>query len=144
MPQTIVNSNYANQLPQVATMPNGGHSFKPTLNSPARHTTEVHYPPFYNYKTTHIMKIREFTEIVTEFQSSLPPYKARVLNPDPHDEGSRKSSGLTHLCHKLSILVTLRECAETAWRHLWESGTKAIMSFKESIMKLYWIISPIL
>ena len=45
MPQTIVNSNYANQPPHVATMPNGGHSFKPTLNSPARHTTQVYYPP---------------------------------------------------------------------------------------------------
>ena len=38
MPQTIVTSNYANQPLQVATVPNGGHSFKPTLNSPARHT----------------------------------------------------------------------------------------------------------
>ena len=54
------------------------------LHSPARHTTQVYYPPFYNYKMTHTMEIREFTEIVTEFQSSLPLYKARVLNPDPH------------------------------------------------------------
>ena len=26
-------------------MPNGGHAFKPTLSSPARHTTQAHYPP---------------------------------------------------------------------------------------------------
>ena len=38
IPQPIVNSTYANQPPQVATMPNGGH----ILNSPARHTTQVH------------------------------------------------------------------------------------------------------
>ena len=40
-PQPIVNSTYAYQPPQVATMTNGGH----ILNSPARHTTQVHYPP---------------------------------------------------------------------------------------------------
>ena len=40
---------------------------------------------------THLMEIREFTEIVTEFQSSLTPFKARVLNADPHGEESRKS-----------------------------------------------------
>ena len=39
--QPVVNSTYANQPPQVATIPNGGH----ILNSPARHTTQVHYPP---------------------------------------------------------------------------------------------------
>ena len=72
------------------------------------------------------MEIEEFTEIVAEFQSSLRPFKARVLNPDPHGEGGRKSVGLTHL----SILVTLRECAETAWRHFWESETKAMNVFQ--------------
>ena len=41
IPQPIVNSTYGNQPPQAATMPNGGH----ILNSPARHTTQVHYPP---------------------------------------------------------------------------------------------------
>ena len=41
IPQPIVNSTYANQPPQVATMPYGGH----ILNSPARHTTQVHCPP---------------------------------------------------------------------------------------------------
>ena len=78
---------------------------------------------------THSVEIEEFTEIVAEFQSSLTPFKARVLNPDPHGEEGRKPMGLTHLGHKLSILVTLRECAETAWRHFWESETKAMNVF---------------
>ena len=47
------------------------------------------------------MEIEEFIEIVAEFQSSLSPFKARVLNPDPHGEEGRKSMGLTHLGHKL-------------------------------------------
>ena len=33
--------------------------------------------------------------------------------------------GLTHLGHKLSILVILREYAETTWRHFWEIEMKA-------------------
>ena len=35
------------------------------------------------------MEIEEFIEIVAEFQSSLTPFKARVLNPDPHGEEGR-------------------------------------------------------
>ena len=76
------------------------------------------------------MEIKEFTETVAEFQSSLTPSKARVLNPDPHGEEGRKSMGLTCLGHKLSILVTLRECAEIAWRHLQEIETKAMNVFQ--------------
>ena len=38
--------------------------------------------------------------------------------------------GLTHLGHKLSILATLKECAETAWRHIRESETKAMNVFQ--------------
>ena len=76
------------------------------------------------------MEIEEFTEIVAEFQSSLTPFKARVLNPDPHGEEGRKSMGLTHLGHKLLILVTFRELAETACRHFWESETKAMNVFQ--------------
>ena len=38
--------------------------------------------------------------------------------------------GLTCLGHKLSILVTLRECAETAWRHFQKSQTKAMNVFQ--------------
>ena len=76
------------------------------------------------------MEIEEFIEIVAEFQSSLTPFKARVLNPDPHGEEGRKSMGLTHLGHKLSILATLKECAETAWRHIRESETKAMNVFQ--------------
>ena len=38
--------------------------------------------------------------------------------------------GLTHLGHKLSILATLKECAETAWRHFWEGETKAMNVFQ--------------
>ena len=76
------------------------------------------------------MEIEEFNEIVAESQSSLTPFKARVLNPDPHGEEGRKSMGLTHLGHKLSILATLKECAETAWRHIWESETKAMNVFQ--------------
>ena len=79
---------------------------------------------------THSMGIEEFTEIVAEFQSSLTPFKARVLNPDPHGEEGRKSMGLTHLGLKLSILTTLKECAETAWRHFQESETKAMNVFQ--------------
>ena len=45
MPQTIVNSIYANQPLQVATMPYGAHSFKTTLNLPARHTPQTPYSP---------------------------------------------------------------------------------------------------
>ena len=78
---------------------------------------------------SHSMEIEEFIEIVAEFQSGLTPFKARVLNPDPHGEEGRKSMGLTHLGHKLSILATLKECAETAWRHIWESETKAMNVF---------------
>ena len=33
---------------------------------------------------------------------------------------------LTHLGHKFSILITLREYAETDWRHFQESTTKAM------------------
>ena len=78
------------------------------------------------------MEIRELTEIVTEFQSRLPVFKGRVLNPDSHGEESRKSTGSTHLGHKLSILATLNECKETARRHLWKSGTMARnLYFKE-------------
>ena len=73
----------------------------------------------------HFMEIGEFTEIATEFQSSLILFKASVLIPDPHGEEGRKSMWLTHLHHKLSILVTLRKCAETALRHSWEIETKA-------------------
>ena len=76
------------------------------------------------------MEIEEFVEIVAEFQSSLTPFKARVLNPDPHGEEGRKSMGLTHLGHKLSILATLKECAETAWRHIRESETKVMNVFQ--------------
>ena len=53
----------------------------------------------------HSMEIEEFTEIVAAFQSSLTPFKDRVLNPDPYGEEGRKSMGLTHLGHKLSILL---------------------------------------
>ena len=74
---------------------------------------------------THLMEIEGFTEIVAEFQSSLTPFKVRILNPDPHGEEGRKSMGLTHHGHKLSILATLRECAKTAWRYFQESETKA-------------------
>ena len=76
------------------------------------------------------MEIEEFIEIVAAFQSSLIPFKARVLNPDPHGEEGRKSMGLTHLGHKLSILATLKECAETAWKHFCESETKAMNVFQ--------------
>ena len=38
--------------------------------------------------------------------------------------------GLTHLGHKLSILATMKECAETAWRHIWESETNAMNVFQ--------------
>ena len=79
---------------------------------------------------THSMEIEEFIEIVAEFQSSLSPFKARVLNPDPHGEEGSKDIELTHLGHKLSILATLKECAETAWRHIWESETKAMNVFE--------------
>ena len=79
---------------------------------------------------SHSMEIEEFIEIVAEFQSSFKPFKARVLNPDPHGEEGRKSMGLTHLGHKLSILATLKECAETAWRHIRESETKAMNVFQ--------------
>ena len=76
------------------------------------------------------MEIEEFIEIVAEVQSRLTPFKARVLNPDPHGEEGRKSMGLTHLGHKFSILATLKECAETAWRHIQESETKAMNVFQ--------------
>ena len=76
------------------------------------------------------MEIEEFTEIVAEFQSSLMPFNARVLNPDPHGEEGMKSLVLTHLGHKFSILTTLKECAETAWKHFWESETKAMNVFQ--------------
>ena len=76
------------------------------------------------------MEIEEFIEIVAEFQSSLTPFKARVLNPDPHGEEGRKSMGLTHLGHKISILATLKECADTAWRHICKSETKAMNVFQ--------------
>ena len=76
------------------------------------------------------MEIEEFIEIVAEFQSSLSPFKARVLNPYPHGEEGRKSMGLTHLGHKLSIPATLKECAETARRHIQESKTKAMNIFQ--------------
>ena len=76
------------------------------------------------------MEIEEFIEIVAEVQSRLTPFKARVLNPDPHGEEGRKSMGLTHLGHKFSILATLKECAETAWRHIRESETKAMNVFQ--------------
>ena len=79
---------------------------------------------------THLMDIIELTEIVTEIQSSLAPFKARVLNPDPHGEEDRKSMRLTHLGHKVSIFVTLREYAETAWRHFWESAPKVMTVFQ--------------
>ena len=79
---------------------------------------------------THSVEIEEFIEIVAEFQSSLTPFKATVLNPDPHGEEGRKSMGLTHLDHKLSILATLKECAETAWRNFRESETKAMNVFQ--------------
>ena len=75
---------------------------------------------------THSMEISEVTEIVAEFQSSLTPFKARVFNPDPRGEESRKSMRLTHLGHNLSILATLRECAETAQRHFRKSTIKAM------------------
>ena len=58
------------------------------------------------------MEIEEFIEIVAEFLSSLTPFKTRVLNPDTHGEEGRKSMGLTHLGHKLSILATLQECVK--------------------------------
>ena len=77
-----------------------------------------------------MLQIRESNEIVTEFQSTLTPFKAIVLNPDPHGKESIKSIKLIHLGQKLSILVTLRECAETAWRHFWESETKAMGVFQ--------------
>ena len=76
------------------------------------------------------MEIREFTESVTEFQSSLTPFKARVLNPDQHGEEGRQSMRLTHFGHKVSSIVTLRKCAETAWRHFQESATKAMNVFQ--------------
>ena len=38
--------------------------------------------------------------------------------------------GLTHLGHKLSILATLKKCAETAWRHFQESETRAMNVFQ--------------
>ena len=76
------------------------------------------------------MEIVDFTEIVAEFQSCFTPFKAMILNPDLHGEEGRKSMGLTHLGHKLSILVTLTECAETTWRHFWENETKAMNVFQ--------------
>ena len=76
------------------------------------------------------MEIEEFIEIVAEFQSSLSTFKARVLNPDPHGGEGKKSMGLTCLGHKLSILATLKECAETAWRHIRESETRAMNVFQ--------------
>ena len=76
------------------------------------------------------MEIRQFIDILFDFQSSLTPFKAMVLNPDPHGEEARKSMRLIHLGHKLSILATLRECAETAWRHFWESTAKAMNVFQ--------------
>ena len=79
---------------------------------------------------THSMESSEFNKIVAEFQSSLTPFKARVLNPDLHGEKGRKSMRLTHFGHKLSILATLRECAETAWRHFHMSATKAMNVFQ--------------
>ena len=39
------------------------------------------------------MEIEEFIEIVAEFQSSLTPLNARVLNPDPHGEEGRNLWG---------------------------------------------------
>ena len=79
------------------------------------------------------MQIGEFTEIITEFQSSLTPFKARVLNSNPHGQEGGKSMELTHLGHRLSIIVTLRECAETAWMHFWESETKTMDVFQRII-----------
>ena len=38
--------------------------------------------------------------------------------------------GLTHLGHKISILVTLRKCAEPARRHCLKSGTNAMNVFQ--------------
>ena len=76
------------------------------------------------------MEIEEFIEIVAEFQSSLTPFKARVLNPDPHGEEGRKSMVLTHLAHKLSILATLKECVETVWRNFWKSEANAMNVFQ--------------